>query len=89
MSTLQSDEKPTISEVSKWEYTKQIQQGFHEGDQVGNKDGRHVLDKRERTNEVLRGRAAARRRDKEMERRSRSNKVPTNEASQASGPRVE
>ncbi len=63
--------------------------GFHKGNQVGNKEGHHVLDKREQTNEVLCDRAAARRQDREMNRRSGPNEVPTNEASQASGPRAD
>ena len=65
MSTLQNDKKPTISGGSTWDYTKRTQQGFHEGNQVGNKDGRHVFDEGGPKNEVLRDLAAARRRDRE------------------------
>ncbi len=68
-------------------------QGFLEGNQVGNQvgneDGHHVLDKRVQTNKVLRDRVTARRRDGEMDRRSRSNKVPTSKANQAGGPCIE
>ena len=86
VSTLQNDEKPTISGVSMWDYTKK---GYHKGNQVGNKYGRHVRDERGLRNKVLCNLAAAQRRDREMERRSRSNEVPTSEASQAGGPRTD
>ncbi len=41
-------------------------QGFHKGNQVGNKDGHHVLDECRQRDEVLRDQAAAQRRDREM-----------------------
>ncbi len=38
-------------------------QGFHKGNQVGNEDGRHVLEERGPRNKVLYALAAARKRD--------------------------
>ncbi len=55
---MQEIEKPTISEVSKWDLYKTSATGFYEGNQVGNKDGSHVLDERGLRNEVLRKIAA-------------------------------
>ncbi len=63
-------------------------QGSHQGNQLGNEDGHLLLAEPEQTNTVLCDRATARRRCREMDRRSRSNEVPTNEAGQAGGPRI-
>jgi hypothetical protein len=77
---MQEIEKPTISEGSKWDLYETNATGFREGNQVGNEDGSHVLYERGLRNEVLHDLAAGGRRDRERNRRSRSNEVPTNEA---------